>query len=98
MVSTLGRALIVAMPVGAALVIGIVMLFRAGGLPAFLWTIGSMCLSVMVFTHVAEALNWWPAMQWGQSTSAGHYLDLTSAVFGLACLMGGIVIYARRRT
>jgi hypothetical protein len=37
-------------------------------------------LLVVVLTHVAEALHLFPAMGWGEPDSAGHYVDLASAV------------------
>jgi hypothetical protein len=44
-----------------------------------LQALGAGCLVVVVLTHVAEALRLFPAMAWGAPTSAGHYLDLSSA-------------------
>lgn len=44
--------------------------------------IGSIFLMVVVFAHVAEQFRILPAMGWGQAESAGHYLDLMSAVAG----------------
>jgi hypothetical protein len=34
-------------------------------------------------THICEALELYPSMQWGSPNSIGHYLDLSSAVLGL---------------
>jgi hypothetical protein len=49
----------------------------------FLQLVGAGCLTVVVLTHLCEALGLFPWMQWGLPNSAGHYLDLVSAVFGL---------------
>lgn len=47
---------------------------------------GSVCLAVVVLTHVAEALHLFPGMGWGLPNSPGHYLDLCSAI-GAATLL-----------
>ena len=44
------------------------------------------CLIVVVLTHVADALQVFTFMGWGQPDSAGHYLDLTSAILGCTLL------------
>ena len=48
---------------------------------------GCGCLIVMVPTHVAEAMHWLPGMGWGLPNSPGHYLDLFSAVSGVALVL-----------
>jgi len=50
---------------------------------SFLELLGSGCLVVVVLTHVSEALHLFPWMHWGVEHTAGHYLDLGSAVLGL---------------
>jgi hypothetical protein len=35
---------------------------------------------IVVLTHIAEAFHIFPAMGWGKPNSAGHYLDLVSAI------------------
>ena len=39
---------------------------------------------LVVLTHICEALHLFPSMHWGLQDSAGHYLDLVSAILGLA--------------
>lgn len=56
---------------------------------------GSACLLVMVLTHVAEAWHFLPGMGWGLPKSPGHYVDLFSAVSGIALLL--LACIARRR-
>jgi hypothetical protein len=46
---------------------------------------GLVCLTVMVFTHVAEGLHLFSSMGWG------HYLDFVSAVLGCALLVAGMI-------
>jgi len=52
---------------------------------------GSGCLLVVVLTHVAERWDFLPGMGWGQPDSPGHYLDLFSAIVGIALLVAGYV-------
>ena len=50
---------------------------------SFLQLFGAGCLVVVVLTHISEALQLFPWMEWGSPHSAGHYLDFWSAVLGL---------------
>jgi hypothetical protein len=52
---------------------------------------GAACLGVVVLTHVAERLELFPSMGWGLPDSAGHSLDLVSAILGLTLLPVGII-------
>lgn len=52
---------------------------------------GAVCLLVVVFAHVAEALGVLPAMGWGRPNTVGHYIDLTSAIAGLVLLAAGYI-------
>jgi len=51
------------------------------------WTGGGFLL-VVVLTHIAERCQVLPGMGWGLPNSPGHYLDLFSAVAGIALLVG----------
>ncbi len=67
-----------------------------------LWRIllllGSGFLILVVLTHVAESFHIFPAMGWGLPNSAGHYLDLVSAILGCAFLtLGFLAIGLTRR-
>jgi len=53
---------------------------------------GGACLVVMVLTHVAEWLHFLPGMGWGLPDSAGHYLDLVSAVSGVILLLAACIV------
>jgi hypothetical protein len=61
---------------------------------------GLACLIVVVLTHIAEAFDILPAMGWGQPNSAGHFLDLASAILGCVTVPLGFlaVIFKRRKT
>jgi hypothetical protein len=55
---------------------------------------------MVILIHVAEALHLFPWMGWGLESSVGHYLDLSSAVLGLALFPLGYLMHAiaTRRT
>ena len=57
----------------------------------FLMLFGAVCLTIVVLTHVAETFGLFPSMGWGQPDSAGHYLNLVSAIFGCALLLVGLL-------
>jgi hypothetical protein len=49
-----------------------------------------VCFAIVVLTHVAERWNIFPVMGWGQPDSPGHYLDLASAILGIALLVAAL--------
>jgi hypothetical protein len=53
---------------------------------------GCACLFVVVLTHVAERFHLLPSMGWGLPNSPGHYLDLFSAIAGVALLLAAFVL------
>jgi hypothetical protein len=53
---------------------------------------------IVVLTHIAEALHLFPFMGWGDAHSAGHFLDLTSAVLGVTLLPLGYLLQVRGKT
>ena len=53
--------------------------------------LGFVCLTIMVFTHVAEGLHLVPDMGWGLPDSPGHYLDFVSALLGCALVIAGMI-------
>jgi hypothetical protein len=63
---------------------------------AALLLLGSACLIVVMLTHIAEALHIFPSIGWGLPDSAGHYLDLASAVLGCALLPLGF-LFSRKK-
>ena len=66
------------------------MFFRRCSTATGLLLLSAACLIVVVLTHVAEALQVFTFMGWGQPDSAGHYLDLMSAVLGCTLLAAGM--------
>ena len=65
-------------------------------LSSALQLVGASCLFVVVFTHLCEALHLLSRMGWGNADSAGHYLDLVSAIAGLTLLPLGYLLRAVR--
>lgn len=57
----------------------------------FLAILGLAFLIVVVLTHVAERWQFFPSMGWGLPNSPGHYLDLASAILGVALLVAAMV-------
>jgi apolipoprotein N-acyltransferase len=86
------RTLLISIPIVALLVVSLAAFIRTRHLSALLSTIGASCLVVVVLTHAAEALRLLPGMRWGQPDSAGHYVDLTSALAGVALLSAALVL------
>jgi hypothetical protein len=54
---------------------------------------GAGAFVVVVLTHVCEALHLFPWMHWGLEHSAGHYLDLWSAILGLTLVPFGYLLH-----
>ena len=91
---TLLKALVALAPAGILLVGAVLLFLRERTLGSFLQMLGAGCLVVVVLTHLCEALNLFPWMQWGQEHSVGHYLDLWSAVLGLTLFPIGYLLHA----
>lgn len=91
---TLLKALVALVP-ACMLLFGSVVLFSRGKTAwSFLQVLGAGCLVLVVLTHVSEALHLFPWMHWGLEHSAGHYLDLSSAVLGLTLFPAGYLLHA----
>ena len=91
---TLLKALVAFVPVCMLFAGSVVLFSRGKTLSALLQVLGTGCLVVVVLTHVSEALQLFPWMQWGLEHSAGHYLDLSSAVLGLTLFPIGYFLHA----
>jgi formate hydrogenlyase subunit 3/multisubunit Na+/H+ antiporter MnhD subunit len=94
--NTLVKALIALVPVCALVVWSVIRFSRARTGSSFLQVLGSGCLVVVVLTHICEALHLFPWMRWGDPHSIGHYLDLSSAVLGVAFVSTGYVFHRLR--
>jgi len=93
---TLLRALIALVPACMLLSGSLVLFYKRKAVGSFLQLVGSGCLVVVVLTHLSEALHMFPLMHWGLEHSAGHYLDLSSAVLSLTLFPTGYLLHAVR--
>ena len=92
--ATLLKALVAFVP-ACMLFSGSAVLSRRGkSVWPFLQLLGTGCLVVVVLTHVAEALQLFPWMHWGQEHSVGHCLDFWSAVLALTLFPVGYLLHA----
>ena len=79
------------------LLLGAGIRFRRGRtLGVSMQLIGASAIVLVVLTHVCEALHVFPSMNWGQEHSAGHFLDLLSAILGFAFFPTGYLLQAFR--
>jgi len=92
--ATLLKALVALVPAGILFIGSVFLFLRERTLGSFLQMLGAGCLVVVVLTHVCEALHLLPWMHWGLEHSAGHYLDLGSAVLGLTLFPIGYLLHA----
>ena len=83
MTATVLKAVLVFVPVGIPFSWSLVSFARAKTAWQSVQLLGAGCLLVVVLTHICEALELYPSMQWGSPNSIGHYLDLSNAVLGL---------------
>ena len=93
---TLAKALAAFVPASVLFVGSMVLRRRERTAGSFLQVLGAGCLVVVVLTHVSEALQLFPWML-GLKHSAGHYLDLVSAVLGLALFPLGYLLNNLRK-
>jgi hypothetical protein len=92
--TTLLKALVMLVP-ACMLFSGSALIFSRGKTVwSFIQVVGAGSLVVVVITHVCEALRLFPWMHWGLEHSAGHYLDLYSAVLGVTLFPAGYLLHA----
>jgi hypothetical protein len=92
----LERALVALALVTALLLVSAIRLSRTRSLSARVQLLGALSMLVVVFTHIAEALRLFPTMGWGEPHSVGHYIDLASAVTGIALLSAAFLLRLAR--
>lgn len=93
----LERAVVIGLPVTILVGLSVGRFVRTHSLSAILQLFGTGCLMIVVLTHIAEASRLVPAMGWGEPHSVGHYVDLTSAVLGIALVLGAVLTRFRPR-
>jgi hypothetical protein len=94
--TTLVKALVAFVPVSILVGWSTITFGRRKTLFSLLQVVGAVCLVVVVLTHVCEALHLLPWMRWGEPDSAGHYVDLASAILGLTLLPAGYLLHQRQ--
>ena len=87
----------VGIPVCAILFVSIIGFAKEKSVWRFLHLLGAVSLLMMVLVHIAEAFHLFPGMNWGRNDSAGHYLDLFSAILGLILLPLGYLLHVLMR-
>jgi len=92
----LAKAIVASIPAIAVLGWSVTAFFHNRTVGTVLQVLGSACLLLVVLTHIAEAVHLVPMMGWGEPHSAGHYLDLSSAILGITLLPLGIALRARK--
>jgi len=90
----LSKVLVAALPICLLLAGSAVAFIRRRTVYPFLQLLGAACLLVVLFTHICEALHWFPGMRWGLEHSAGHYVDLGSAATGITLFCVGYFLHA----
>jgi hypothetical protein len=88
---TLVKAVVASIPVSILLAWSAAVFSKSRTLGSTVQLFGALCLCVVVLTHLLEALHLFPFMGCGGQHSAGHYLDLASAI-GVAFLAVGLVL------
>ncbi len=91
--ATLAQALLALVPAGILFVGSILLCLREKILGSFLQLVGAGFLVIVVLAHLCEALHLFPWMRWDAEDSAGHYLDLGSAVLGLTLFPIGYLLH-----
>jgi hypothetical protein len=80
---TLLKGLVALVPACVLFTGALILFVREKDASSFLQLFGAGCLVVVVLTHISEALELFRWMGWGLEHTAGHYLDLWSAVLGV---------------
>jgi hypothetical protein len=92
--TTLVKALVAFVPAVMLLIRSIRLFRRDQTIYPLLQMLGAGSLVVVVLTHVFEALHAFPSMGWGQANSAGHYIDLCSAVLVVVLFPTGYLLHS----
>jgi hypothetical protein len=91
---TLLKALLALLP-SLFLLIGAMLVFlRKRETSSLLQLLGAVSLVLVVLAHICEGLDLFPEMRWGQEESAGHYIDLSSAVLAATLFPIGYLLHA----
>ncbi len=92
------KSLVALIAASALLVWASVVLRREKSVGALLLFVGAGGFLIVALAHVAEWLQLFRGMGWGERHSAGHYLDLAGAVLGVVLTPLGLVLRLTRRS
>lgn len=97
---TLSKSLFALVPASVLFAGALVLFLKGKSTSSWLQILGTACLVLVILAHVCEGLHLFPSMGWGLEHSAGHYLDLCSAVLALTLFPIGYLLHAslRRQT
>ena len=93
MAPSLLKSMVALVPMSIVFISAAVLFARARTVSSSLQIVGAGFLIVVVLCHIFEALNLFSWMGWGLTNSAGHYLDLSSAVLGLILFPVGYLLH-----
>ncbi|HYM74437.1 MAG TPA: hypothetical protein VE377_00540 [Candidatus Dormibacteraeota bacterium] len=91
---TLLKTLFATVPTLPLFLASVIMLVKEKRPWSVLQFVGTTGMMMVLFTHLCEALQLFPWMEWGQGNSVGHYLDLSSAVLGVTFFPLGFLLHA----
>jgi len=86
------RVIVISIPVLMALWASTLAFAKEKTLTALVQLTGALCLLLVIFAHTSEAVGFLPSMGWGQPNTAGHYIDLASAIIGVTLLTVGYLL------
>ena len=91
-----GTAMLVAIGLpGTMVLVGAAVQFtRRRSMGCLLQLIGAAAMAAVVVTHICEQFKLLPWMGWGLTNSAGHYVDLASALAALTLFPLGYLLRA----
>jgi hypothetical protein len=90
---TLVKALVALALASILFCVATIAFLSARRLSSYLQLAGAAALLSVVIAHICEGLELLPWMHWGEPDSAGHYVDLVSAVLGLTLLPLGFLLH-----
>ena len=92
--STLFKALVAMLPASMLLAGALRFFFKPRAAGSLLQLLGAVSLVLVVLMHMCEGLHLFVAMGWGREHSAGHYLDVASAVLAVTLFPLGYLLHA----
>ena len=92
--TTLLASCCAAVPAAFLITAAVVQFRRTHGLSTALQLLGAAGFVLVVLAHLCEGLGLFLFMGWGEPHSAGHYLDLASALTGIVAFPLGYLLNA----